>query len=178
VSEAASARAWIEWTEEVAERRPDIRRAVETFQPVPIEAGQAAARWLKEHSLHPGSKTYMVFVDGRLQGFYAVTMGEALLRSSHQKDLGVEHPRQGAVIITWLAKANDAVITGEELLLHAVGTARQAAHYVDAQVLALDPFDEATAEVWRKKYGFRTSLATRDAQAQGPRRLWKALFPK
>lgn len=172
---------WInEWSREVAEARADIEAAVARFQARPdLEAGRAATEWLRDRAAdaHRGCVTRLMVADGAVQGFYSLSMSEVKLSTGDQRMLDEHHPRQGAVLITWLARADDAVVdrVADQLLLHAVGVAREHASAVGATVLALDPYDEATAEMWRDRYGFRSSQTERGAK---PRRMWKPLFPR
>lgn len=172
---------WInEWSQEVAEARPDIEAAVAKFQArQDLEAGRAATEWIRERAAgaHPGSVTYLLVADGAVQGYYSTSMSEVRLSSGDQRKLDEHHPRQGAVLITWLARADDAIIAdvAKQLLLHVVGIAREHASAIGATVLALDPYDEATADMWRDRFGFRSSQTDR---VDKPRRMWMPLFPR
>jgi hypothetical protein len=170
---------WIEWSSEVANACPDVADAVARFEaPGDREAGRAATEWLRERAAdaHPGCVTRLLLADGEIQGYYSTSMSEVKLNSRHQDELGEQHPRQGAVLIAWLARSNDALVdnVANHLLLHAMGSAREHATAVGATVLALDPYDEETAELCRKKYKFKTSQTDRGSK---PRRLWVPLFP-
>lgn len=172
---------WInEWSPEVAEARPDIEAAVARFEaPRGLEAGRAATEWLRDRAAaaHPGCVTRLMVAHGEVQGYYSLSMSEVKLGSGDQHRLDEHYPRQGAVLITWLARAHDAVVVGvaDQLLLHAVGVAREHASAIGATVLALDPYDEPTAGMWRDRYGFRSSQTDRGTK---PRRMWKPLFPR
>ena len=166
---------WVDWTPEVAAARPELRDAIKRFASLENEAGQAAAEWLRENALdaHPGCQTRVLFHSGAVQGFYSLTMGEVELRSADRKAIGGGHPRQGAVLIVWLARAAEPTISqvADHLLKHAVGVARRGADYVGASVIALDPYNEATVALWAKR-GFKNSLTQRRDK---PHRMWQVL---
>lgn len=169
---------WLAWTPEAAEQRPEIMDSVKTFECLPNPAGEAAAAWLREHALqaHPGCRTYLLLFRGAVQGYYALTPGTAELRSADRTKLGLQHPTVGAVLIVWLGRCVSAEMddVGSHLLLHAVAVARRGAEHVGGEVLALDPYDEETAELWRAR-GFRNSR-TRVADEK-PLRMWQVLYP-
>jgi hypothetical protein len=172
---------WIEeWSPHTEQERPDVAEAVSRFQaPAHLDAGRAATEWLRERaaSAHPGCVTRILLSDNAVQGYYSLSMSEVRLSHGDRRKLDETHPRQGAVLITWLARAEDATVAdvAQQLLLHAVGVAREHAYAVGATVLALDPFDDSTAEMWREKYGFRSSQTERPGR---PPRMWKPLFPR
>jgi predicted TIM-barrel enzyme len=110
--------------------------------------------------------------------FYSLGMGEVELRTQHRKKLGSRHPRVGAAVVLWLARAADAEVDAEAILRHAVGIAQIAGRHVGAGVIALDPFDSATESFWRERFGFRASLTRRrDTDGENRPRLWLPLFP-
>lgn len=114
--------------------------------------------------------TYVLLPGGEVVAFYSLGMSEVLLRTEHRKSLEATHPRQGAVLILWLAWAAEADVNADTILSHAVGIAQIGARHVGAAVIALDPYDEATERFWRQRFGFRASL-TRRADAEGIERL-------
>jgi hypothetical protein len=168
---------WVLWTPEVAAHRDDVRAAVERFEGLPHPAGEEAARWLREEALHVyrESPTRLLYAEGEVQGYYSLAMAEVELRQDHRERIGADHPRQGAVLITWLARSRNCTVANvaELLLQHAVGVARRAASEVGATVIALDPYDEDTAAMWASR-GFRRSRTKRGDQ---PPRMWNVLFP-
>ncbi|HWT95838.1 MAG TPA: hypothetical protein VN238_22750 [Solirubrobacteraceae bacterium] len=166
---------FVPWRREVADALPALHTTVAAFDPGPRDAGHASARWLRDHALDapPTSATRLLVRDGVLLGFYALANGQAELSSSHQKRLGSRRPTQPAVVLTQIARHADAPPgTGRDLVNAALSTARRVTEYSAATVLALDPYDEATAEMWRARYGFRTS---RTGAAGGLKRLWTPL---
>jgi hypothetical protein len=58
------------------------------------------------------------------------------------------------VLLTWIAKSAVHPCDGLRMVRHAVRQARKAAEFSAATLLALDPFDEETADMWRREHGF------------------------
>jgi len=172
---------WVHLTAEQLSADPTLVRAIERFQPPPGRAGDAAAAWLKERALKETTHvaTYMLLVEGQVAGFYSLGMSEVALRSQHRKRISASHPRQGAVLILWLARAAKASVDAATILRHAVGIAQIGSRRVGAAVIAVDPFDAATEDYWRQHFGFRASLTKqRDADGEQRSRLWLPLFPE
>ena len=168
---------WLDWSPDTATARPEVAEAVERFVSLDVDAGRAAEAWLRDSALtaHPSCVTNVLLHEGAVQGYYALTMGEVQLSGNHRKKVGVTFPRQGAVLIPWLARAREPTMPDvfDHLLLHALGSARRGADYVGAVVIALDPFDAQTAEIWLAR-GFKESQITREGR---PARLWRPLRP-
>jgi hypothetical protein len=170
---------WIHLSEEQLTADPSLREAVQRFRAPLTPAGDAATEWLQNKALEEMDHvaTYVALADGEVSAFYSLAMGEAELSSAHRKGVGASHPRAGAVLITWLARAEQAKIDAEEILHHAVGIARIGAREVGAAVIVVDPFDDATEEFWRQKFGFRRSRTKRkDANGEERARLWMRLL--
>jgi len=170
---------WVHLTGEQLSADPALVRAIERFRAPPGRAGEAAAAWLKVQALKETSHvaTYVLLVDGEVVGFYSLGMSEVELRSQHRKGISASHPRQGAVLILWLARAAGASIDAATVLRHAVGIAQIGSQRVGAAVIAVDPFDAATEDYWRQHFAFRASLTKRiDADGQQRSRLWRPLF--
>jgi hypothetical protein len=138
------------------ERFPELTARVKGFDAGARPASVAATSWLNSIDVTQPqeSVTTLYFRDGELVGFYALASGQAELRQKDRKRLGLGRPTQPAVLLTWIAKSAHHDCDGEKLLKDAVYRALKAAEYVAATVLALDPFDEGTAELWQRKYGF------------------------
>lgn len=172
---------WVHLTAEQLSADPGLVAAIDRFQAPPGRAGDAAAAWLKEKAVRETSHiaTYVLLVKGEVAGFYSLGMSEVELRTQHRKGLSASHPRQGAVLILWLARAADAGVDASLILRHAVGMAQIGARRVGAAVIAVDPFDAATETYWREHFGFRSSL-TRQTDVDGLQRsrLWLPLFPE
>lgn len=172
---------WIHLTAEQLSADAALLAAIERFQAPPGRAGDAATAWLKEGAVRETSHiaTYVLLVKGEVAGFYSLGMSEVKLRTQHRKPLSASHPRQGAVLVLWLARAVSAEVDAALILRHAVGIAQIGAHQVGAAVIAVDPFDAATETYWRERFGFRSSL-TRQTDVDGAERarLWLPLFPE
>ena len=172
---------WVHLTAEQLSADRELLAAIERFQGLPGKAGSAAAAWLKEKAIKETSHiaTYVLLARGEVAGFYSLGMSEVELRTQHRKGLSASHPRQGAVLILWLARAADAEVDATVILGHAVGIAQVGARQVGAAVIAVDPFDSDTEAFWREHFGFRSSL-TRQADVDGLQRnrLWLPLFPE
>jgi hypothetical protein len=174
-----SAPEWIHLSKEQLGADPSLGEAIERFEAPPIPAGEAASEWLKGGALAEVDHiaTYIAFAEEEIVAFYSLAMGELELSSGHRKKLEASHPRPGAVLILWLARAEGADLEAETILRHAVGVAQVGARHVGAAVIALDPFDAATEEFWREKFGFRSSRTKRrDGDGEERTRLWQPLF--
>lgn len=172
---------WVHLTAEQLGADPALVRAIEHFRAPPVRAGAAAAAWLRERALKETSHiaTYVLLVEGEVAGFYSLGMSEVELRSQHRKGISASHPRQGAVLILWLARASDTSVDAATIFRHAVGIAQIGSRRVGAAVIAVDPFDAATENYWRQRFGFRASLTRqRDADDKQRSRLWLPLFPE
>lgn len=171
---------WIHLTAEQLSADPALVTAVERFQAPPGRAGDAATTWLKARALKETSHiaTYALLVRGEVAGFYSLGMSEVELRSQHRKEISASHPRQGAVLILWLARAAETDVGGATIFRHAVGIAQIGSRKIGAAVIAVDPFDAPSEDFWRQHFGFRASLTKRDdADGSQRSRLWLPLFP-
>jgi len=172
---------WVHVTSEQLDADPDLVAAIDRFEAPAVPAGQAAESWLKQRALQEVGHiaTYILLLDGEVGGFYSLGMSELELRTSHRKGLEASHPRQGAVLILWLARAANADVNAEVILAHAVGMGQIGARRVGAAAIALDPYDAETERFWRERFGFRSSLTRRrDADGEERPRLWLPLFPE
>lgn len=138
------------------ERFEGLREAVAGFDAGDKPAAMAAVGWLQSIDVNAvqESVTHLCFVDGHLVGFYALASGQAVLTTKRRAEVGVRLRTQPAVILTWVAKSAQHQFDGSQLIEDAVFEALKAAEHVAATVLALDPFDAETAEMWRARYGF------------------------
>ncbi len=161
---------FVRWRPNVAAAVPALRQAVADFDPGEREAAQACAAWLREHGLDEPQESipYLMLDRGALLGFYALANGSTELRVRQREELGVQRRTQPAAIITQLARAADHPGVGQRLLQHAAVTARRLSVYSAATVLALDPFDDETAEMWKERFGFQES-AGQDPGGKRPR---------
>lgn len=185
--------AWVRLTREViadlAEDAHLLTDAIKEFEAVDKPAGREATDWLQRDALDwdGTTLTYLMLLDRRLEAFYASASSSVMLsqrdrkRARGAKRLPVSiPPRQPATLIAWLAKRRGASTSGLTVLEHAFSTAVQVSELQGNVALVLDPFDDATAELWLSLgVGLRQSASDRhgsaaDGQAK-PRRLWMPL---
>jgi hypothetical protein len=169
---------WHQWTPENAEDAvyADIARGVEEFESLESPAGEAATAWLKEDALpnHPSTITYLLALDGRIEGYFALASSSLELTQSHRKQLKsgqkdyLLDPTQGASLVAWIARHRDAVVSGRSLFLYAISVAQDAARLQGAVAFVLDPYDEKTAAKWAANYGFKSARTPRGEKP----RLW------
>jgi hypothetical protein len=110
--------------------------------------------------------------NGRLLGFYALASGSAELTVSQRRELGGSDRRtQPATLLSQIARDIRAPAgTGGQLLQHAWAVARRGAGEIAATMLALDPYDSDTAEMWKNRYGYGESAGP--GPGADERRLW------
>lgn len=173
---------WVGWTPRAA-RDPELVTAVRAFEPVNNPAGHRNAAWLKQEAVanHPSTFTHLLIVDGRVEGFFALCSGTAKLSQRHRRSLQhheAEHelnPRQSVAHVAWIAKHRDTSVGGAELIAQAIGVALEVVEYGQGQIaLSLDAFDERTAEMWQKRYGFRRSQPLDREQGRIP--MWRTIM--
>jgi hypothetical protein len=172
---------WVHLTQEQLNADPALADALARFQAPEGRAGEAAESWLQGRALREAAHvaTYVLLLEGEVAAFYSLGMGEVELRTQHRRSLAAAHPRQGAVLILWLARAAGAEVDAETILRHATGIGQIAARRVGAAVIALDPYDEETERLWRERFGFRSSVTRRrDADGVERARLWMPLLPE
>jgi hypothetical protein len=166
---------WVEWDEASPE---ELSGLVSAFQPLDMDAGHAAARWLKEEAQSDlFTVTHLLTSEQRLEGFITCRVSEATLTWSGVESLGVSRQESRktvpAYLLCWCAKHRQTAMDGEELILNAIRLGKEVRRYGCA-VLALDPHDDLTAEkVWQRKYGFR--LGAKPAGSDKHPRLWTPL---
>jgi hypothetical protein len=119
----------------------DLLSQIETFEPLPFDAGRGAVNWLRDHVGDPGGPWETVFVhDGRreLLGFFALAYKKVRLVA--------ERPAETAMEVAWIARRVDTPKGfGTELLKFAIRIALSAG----AVALLVSPHDDRTAEkVW------------------------------
>src|SRR5215213_9821638 len=97
---------WVQWDPERAFSDPRLAQAVSAFEPVPVPAGQAAAAWLREDALanHGMTVTYLMLLEFRVHGFYAIRGAEVQLSTRDQHRVQAKHPRQAAALVVWVAR--------------------------------------------------------------------------
>jgi hypothetical protein len=177
---------WCRWTPATAESRAfeDVARAVEKFKSLDTPPGREATRWLKEEALanHPATISYVLMRGGRIEGYFALASSSVELKQSHRKALSSgQHghrlsPTQGASLVAWLARHEDAEIDGALVLKFALSIARRVAFVQGTVALVLDPFDEQLAKLWIERYEFMPSQTR--VRGGRLRRLWIPLYPR
>ena len=143
--------AWVPWDIARAFEDDRLARAVSEFEPVPNPAGWAAAQWLREDSLayHGFAVTYLALVNLNVKGFYAMCAGEIEVREKERRELALPTNRLPVAQLVWLARSADGELSGLELLAHAQKRAELVAQVQGLAGLAVDPFDEVTADIWQ-----------------------------
>lgn len=163
---------YVRWTPKLAATESELAAQVESFRSLDLDAAREAEQWLKERSLsqHPGIATWLVMSD-RLEGFVALRMSEIELHQQQREELGKDRARQGAVLITWLARDRDSEIGLRDFLALVVLLAKRVIREVGAVAIAADPFDDDTAKLWRS-IGFRSTRTEVGPDAEQKKRLW------
>ncbi len=168
-------REWIIWDASTAAARTDIVAAVEAFESIGTPAGNDAARWLRVDALaNDGStRTWLLLAEGRVEGYVALCAGQVDLAATDVAALGLPpgRPRLPAILLAWIARHRQSSVSGKELIDIAYGIAQRVSRQIGAVAFALDPGDDAVAEIWRAEpYGFRT--------ASRGKRLWLPISPE
>jgi hypothetical protein len=158
---------WYQWTPANAASAAyeDIEQAIAEFESIDTPGGEAAARWLREDALrdHPSTITYVLLAGKRIEGYFAIASGSVTLTQRHRKGLARGQndyplsPTQGASLIAWVARHRDGDTPGRSIVLYALSIALKVARLQGTPVAVLDPFDDETATLWVKRYGFRRS---------------------
>jgi hypothetical protein len=131
--------------------------------------------WLKDCALaeHHTSRTTLHLGHGRIAGFHSLASAHVELAEDERTAAGLrsERARVPATRLTWIAKDPSTPVSGRELFLHALATARRAATLQASAVLILDAHDDATAQMWLDRpLGLRPLARARDGK-----RLWVPL---
>ena len=162
---------WITLPRTAADVPLALRTAMDAFEAGDRPAARAAAQWLKREAVdaYETSRTRLLLAEHRVAGFYSLASAQVALRSQHRKALGLSQDVVSvpAALVAWIAKDKRSAVDGGELLLHAAATARRAATLQAAALLVVDPYDDETAQMWRTRFGFKSS------SERGPlKRLW------
>lgn len=120
-------------------------------------AGKAANDWVRSALREPptSARIHLHVGDGSVRGYYALASAEVELTRRDRASVAATVRRAPASLVAWIARDINSTTTGRELLLHAAANARRVAKLQGTSVLALDPFDEETANLWITRYGFR-----------------------
>lgn len=170
---------WIKWTPHTSEKQRRIEKAIKNFKPVENDAGRRNAKFLKEESLdsYPTTVTHVLLKGGMIEGFFALSSGTAKLTQSDSRPVAPDDreislpPHQPVAHIAWIGKHKDARIGGSDLLAQAAGLAMEVVDCGQGQLaLSLDAFDEPTAKMWAKEFGFK-----RNQDANSRISLWRGL---
>ncbi|MGE5282943.1 MAG: hypothetical protein ACM3N0_11620 [Chloroflexota bacterium] len=147
---------WVRW-DHTTKEDSELALKVEDFEPLEYPAGIEAARWLKEDALENDgmSKTRLLMTDERVEGFISMCFGTVELTGGGKKRLPVtrrlQRTQAPAFIVCWVARHRDSPIPGMQLMLTAVGLAREAKHLGGLVALALDPHDDEVAMMWQNQ---------------------------
>src|ERR1044072_185215 len=82
---------FVRWRAEVANVFPELMAAIERFEAGRRVHGQGRARWLRKHGLVDPQESipYLMLDSGSLQGFYALSNGQAEIGSNSREDYGL-----------------------------------------------------------------------------------------
>jgi hypothetical protein len=145
---------WRNWDHE-ADDDHELASQVASFESLDNPAGIAASRWLREDAYENDgmSRTRLLVTDERVEGFIATSFGTVELTEGGMKQLPVPRKlrrRQApALLLCWIARHRDSQISGEQLMLTAVGLARQARRNSGLVALTLDPYDDEVSKMWQ-----------------------------
>ncbi len=151
----------------------ELTRMVEHFDVGDGAAAQASARWLRESALHEhgSARTYAWLGSEQLHGFFAISVGTARLEDEELVRLQAG-PRPLPVVLLAQAARNPAgSLPPGAILTGALGVAQRIAQLGGVAALVLDPFDEPTSLMWRRR-GFQPTIGK---PRGGHQRLWRAL---
>lgn len=134
--------------------------ALEQFDAGSTPAGEAATEWLKRSALaeYQLSRTALYIANGAIAGYYSLASSTIELSQRERKKWLGFRTRRGslpATLITWIAKDHRAEFDGSLLVMHAAAVARRAMLVQASVALVLDPFDDATTDLWITRHGFR-----------------------
>jgi hypothetical protein len=155
----------------------ELPGAIARFDAGPSAAGRAAAAWLREEALaFESARTWLLVARGEILGFCSLASSVVALTTRQRAEVASGYRRTPATLVAWLAKGVDAPVEGTTLLLHAAAIGRRVARMQATVVLAVDAFDEPTADLWRERFGFRDSAPPVKGETRPPRsRLWVPL---
>jgi hypothetical protein len=162
-----------------AERR-DIAQAVQRFQADRRwAASEPLTHWLRTDAITDRTYVTYLHVDEttdpvEIAAFAAIRSGSVIVttrrfRRTHHLE-GEEVP---ATHIAYLARAEGDRFrgAGKRALQHAIDTAKAVAAVQGNYVVTLDPYDDDTADMWRRQAPFQESDSEIDGEP-ALRRLW------
>ncbi len=167
------------WVTLAPDTAPELADAMQTFQSLDCDAGDAATQFLKDDALvnFAMTRTHLLVSDTRVEGFISLCSGSVQLSARSVRSLGLRTTirTMPAVVLTWIARHHESSTTGLELIETGFALARESARNVGVAAFVLDPWDERVAEIWRSEpYPFRSSEQKRKRK---PPRLWAPLDP-
>lgn len=133
----------------------ELLEKVSSFESLSNPAGEEAARWLREDALDNDglTKTRMLVTDERVEGYIATCYGTVTLTDGGFRRLS--QPRRlrrktvPAFLLCWVARNVESDIEGMQLMLTALGLAREAKRISGLVAFALDPHDEEVSTMWQ-----------------------------
>ncbi len=159
-----------------AEADADLLAKVQAFESLSHSAGIEAARWLREDAIDndPLTRTRVLVGEDRVEGFIATCFGSVDLTGGGRKRLSVPRRLQRqqvpAFLVSWVARHRESEIPGSQLMLTALGLAREAKRNSGLVAFAVDPYDERVSTMWRgAPWHFRKSKERSDGR---PARLY------
>jgi hypothetical protein len=136
---------------------------IEIFRSLPNPAGTEAARWLREDAFDNDglTKTRVLVTDERVEGYIAACYGSVDLTGGGRRGLSVPRRLQRqqvpAFLLCWIARNVESDIPGIQLMLTALGLAREAKRQAGLVAFALDPHDDQVSDMWQSEpWYFRT----------------------
>lgn len=151
----------------------ELARAVAAFEAGETAAAAASVEWLREDALreHGSARTWAWVGSNQLHGFFAISFGIAKLQDADLEQLQAGPRPLPAVLLAQAARNPAGSLAPGAILVGALGVAVRIAQLGGAAALILDPYDEPTSEMWKRR-GF---LPTSDKPRGGRQRLWRAL---
>jgi hypothetical protein len=154
----------------------ELMAAIERFDAGPTPAADAAGEWLRTVALDSSSaRTWVLVASDAVLAFCALASSSVPLSRRQRAEVGSTYRETPATLVGWAAKAVDADVDGGVLLRHADAIAQTVRRMQATCVLALDPFDDEVADVWKQRYGFKPVAPPLDPGSEPSRRLWVSL---
>jgi hypothetical protein len=160
---------WFLWNAEIAAAASDLREAVAEFEAdgaANTTAAEDVTRWFRREAVVQGACiTRMLVVDGHVATFYALSSGEMSLGATENlKSMGMHVPfgpprdwTVGASHIEVIGRDHRAPPgVGMVAIRHAISMAKYVANLQGNLALTLDPADQETQKMWRRR-GFARS---------------------
>lgn len=133
------------------------------------------AEWLRESALdeYGSARTYLWVAEGRVHGFFAMTVGAARVQPTLLVELEAGPRPLPSVLLAQAARWPGGTLLAPGAILNgAIGVAERIRQYAGVAALVLDPADPTTSAMWQQR-GFKPVL---DNPPRGrERRLWRAL---